>query len=90
LMSKRVVLIEVSPEAGDLAAHRGEVFKSIHECPCCHGRGGKWLGNTDDGYVSLAECDENYRVCDRCAGTGKLEASVVIGWKPALPRETII
>lgn len=81
-MSKQITLIDVFPEPGDLYAGKEEVIKSIHACPCCHGRGGKWLGNTDLEY-NLDDEDLNYRVCKRCSGTGKLEANVVIGWNPA-------
>lgn len=77
-MSDRKYTLFIEPK---LMASKDEAehfkFKEM-DCPSCNGNGyhSFWIG-----YHGSAK-EKDSEPCQRCAGTGKLMADVVIRWKP--------
>lgn len=74
---EKVLFLKPPPigERNDGATHKIKDFV----CPSCLGRGALVYGT---GYHGSEKGEEIRSTCNRCAGTGKLMADVVVRWSP--------
>ena len=80
-MSKKIEFLQISPVAGDEKG-KGELFSfRSFECPDCNGQGYFYHGGWAQKFKKHLD-DPDYVECEKCKGTGMLQAKVVVGWMP--------
>lgn len=78
-MSKKKEFFEIFPEKGNKRNNPEIIESDSYECPECSGN-----GHFDhSGWSAKFKKDINdpdFPLCDRCGGTGKLHAIVMVKW----------
>lgn len=80
-MSRTLQLLNITPESHNKENEPEVKSYSDFECPSCNGKG--FFNHSGWAAKFKKDLDDpDFVECTRCAGTGKLQAKVVIKWMP--------
>lgn len=78
-MSRKIELMEISPEVSN-RNNNPEIYQFAgYDCPSCGGKGYSDFSGWTAKYKKNYD-DPDEQQCQRCGGSGKLQASVLVKW----------